>query len=135
MLHPQYKKIGLPTAHTLFHFLPLAFEMMYRICVNKKGISSVALSREYNVNQKTAVNFKRKVQNSMQSSELQPLEGILHVDKFMYGGVANGCQGRSGKSNKLKVCVPLEIIPNKSKKKSKRDGVMPFQLKTSLKAS
>lgn len=55
-----------PTAHTVFHSmkipLAVAFEMVYRICVSKKGISSLALSREYNLNHKTGYNFKRKIQ-------------------------------------------------------------------------
>jgi len=73
-----------PLAGTLFHCmkipLEIAFEMVYRISVNKKGISSIALSREYNVNQKTAYTFKQKVQLCMKSSGNNPLEGIVHVD-------------------------------------------------------
>jgi hypothetical protein len=106
-----------PTSNTLFHsiklFLPLAFEIVYRISVSKKGISSLALSREYDINPKTAYNFRRKLQASMKSSEAHPLIGLVHVDEFVFGGVDEGCQGRSGDSDKLKICITVEIIPAK----------------------
>lgn len=109
-----------PTSNTLFHSiklsLPLAFEMAFRICVSKKGISSIGLCREYGVNLKTAYNFRRKIQASMKSSEAHPLKGLVHVDEFVYGGVDVGCQGRSSESDKLKICIAVEIIPAKDNK-------------------
>ena len=103
-----------PLAGTLFHSMKIplssAFEMVYRISVNKKGISSIALSREYNVNQKTAFAFKQKVQLCMKSSGTNPLEGIVHIDEFVYGGPEEGCQGRSSESGKLKICIAVEIV-------------------------
>lgn len=106
-----------PTSHTIFHSikipLAIAFEMVYRITVSKKGISSIALCREYDLNPKTAYNFKHKVQQSLQSSGSNPLAGIVHVDEFVYGGEEEGCQGRSSESEKLKICVAVEIVTNK----------------------
>lgn len=56
-------------AHTLFHGLKIpllkAFKMVFRIVVSKKGISTLALSREFGVNQKSAWLLKRKVQEAM----------------------------------------------------------------------
>ncbi len=108
-----------PTAHTVFHSmkipLTLAFEMVYRICVSKKGISSLALSREYNLNPKTGYNFKRKIQLSMKSSEKHPLEGLVHVDEFVVGGKEVGCQGRSSETEKKRVVVAVEVIKSKKK--------------------
>ncbi len=83
---------------------------MFRVSVSKKGISAIALSREYALNYKTAYNFKRKIQRSMRSSLNNPLRGIIHVDEFTYGGEEEGCQGRSNKSRKLKVCNAMEVI-------------------------
>jgi len=115
-----------PTSHTLFHSikipLPIAFEMVFRISVHKKGMSSVALCREYGVNLKTAYNFKRKVQHSMRSSGLNPLQGLVHVDEFVYGGEEEGCQGRSAASEKLKICVAVEIIQDKKGKETMGRG-------------
>jgi hypothetical protein len=76
-----------PIAHTVFHSmkipLAIAFEMVYRICVSKKRISSLALSREYNLNPKTGYNFKRKIQLSLKNGETHPLEGNIHVNEFV----------------------------------------------------
>jgi transposase-like protein len=111
-----------PTAHTIFHSikipLPIAFEMVYRISVSKKGISSMSLCREYDVNLKTAYNFKFKVQQSLKSSGANPLTGIVHVDEFVYGGEEEGCQGRSSESEKLKICVAVEIVHDKKGKET-----------------
>lgn len=121
-----------PTAHTIFHSikipLVIAFEMVYRITVNKKGMSSMALCREYDVNLKTAYNFKRKVQQSLQSSEMNPLVGTVHVDEFVYGGEEEGCQGRSSESEKLKICVAVEIVRNsKGKETMGRAYALPIE--------
>ena len=89
--------------------------MAYRISVSKKGISSLALSREYNLNPKTGYHFKRKIQRCMQSSELNPLEGLIHVDEFVIGGKEVGCQGRSNESEKQRVVVAVEIIHSNDK--------------------
>lgn len=108
-----------PIAHTVFHSMKIpitiAFEMVYRICVSKKGISSLALSREYNLNPKTGYNFKRKIQLSMKSSGKHPLEGTVHVDEFVIGGKETGCQGRSSESEKQRVVVAVEIRKDKKK--------------------
>jgi len=106
-----------PLAGTLFHSMKIplstAFEMVYRISVNKKGISSIALSREYNVNQNTAFAFKQKVQLCMKSSGNHPLEGVIHIDEFVIGGPDEGCQGRSSESDKLKICIAVEMVTDK----------------------
>jgi len=69
-----------PTANTLFHKLkfPLlkAFHMCYQLSVNKKGMSTLELSRQFGLTQKTCWFFKRKVQKAMQSSDLSPLDGV-----------------------------------------------------------
>jgi transposase-like protein len=93
--------------------LAIAFEMVYRISVTKKGISSIALSREYDVNQKTSYAFKKKVQLCMKSSGNNPLKGIVHIDEFVIGGPDEGCPGRSNESDKLKVCIAVEMVTDK----------------------
>ena len=107
-------------SNTLFHSikfpLTIAFEIIYRISVNKKGISSISISREYDLNFKTAYNFKRKVQKSMSSSEKYPLDGEVHIDEFMYGGKEEGKQGRSSDSKKLKICLAMELKEDKHTK-------------------
>jgi len=113
-----------PTANTLFHSikisLPIAFEMIYRISVNKKGMSGLSLCREYDINQKTANNFRKKVQKSMKSSKQFPLDGKVHIDEFVYGGKEEGKQGRSSDSKKLKICLAMEL---KTDKKTQKDVI------------
>ena len=62
-----------PTSHSLFHKIkfPLqkAFYTCYQLSVNKKGMSTLELSRQYGLSQKTCWFFKRKVQKAMESSD------------------------------------------------------------------
>src|SRR5665647_3057505 len=75
-----------PTAGTLFHKIkfPLlkAFHMCYRVSVSKKGMSSWELSRELSLRQMTCWAFKRKIQETMASSGLNPLEKRVDVDEM-----------------------------------------------------
>lgn len=108
-----------PTANTLFHKLkfPLqkAFYMCYQLSVNKKGMSTLELSRQYGLTQKTCWFFKRKVQLAMQSSDLSRLEGVLEIDEFSIGGHESGKPGRSN-GKKKKVILGVEIVLNKKEK-------------------
>lgn len=107
-----------PTANTVFHSIKLplvtAFEMAFRISVSKKGISGLALSREYHLNPKTAYHFRQKVQQAMYSNGNEPLEGIVHVDEFVIGGPESGCQGRSSESRKKRIVTAVEIIKKRA---------------------
>jgi transposase-like protein/predicted RNA-binding Zn-ribbon protein involved in translation (DUF1610 family) len=108
-----------PTANTLFHKLkfPLqkAFYICYQLSVNKKGMSTLELSRQYGLTQRTCWFFKRKVQHAMQSSNLSPLEGVLEIDEFSIGGHEKGKPGRSD-GKKKKVILGVEIVLNKVQK-------------------
>ena len=93
------------TAQTLFHKIKFsihsAFYICYRICIAKKGLSSMELSRELGLRQVTCWAFKRKIQQSMVSSGLHKLAGNVDVDEFSVGGVDSGEQGRSKGDKKL----------------------------------
>lgn len=108
-----------PTAHTLFHKLkfPLqkAFYMCYQLSVNKKGMSTLELSRQYGLSQKTCWFFKRKVQKAMRSSDQHPLTGVLEVDEFSIGSLEKGKPGRSD-GKKKKVILAIENVVNKKGK-------------------
>lgn len=62
-----------PTAKTLFHKVKFgiseAFEMAYDIVTGKKGSNSIWLVERHVVKQMTAWLFRRKIQESMKSSE------------------------------------------------------------------
>ncbi len=108
-----------PTANTLFHKLkfPLqkAFYMSYQLSVNKKGMSTLELSRQYGLSQKTCWFFKRKIQKAMQSSNQFPLSNVLEIDEFSIGGHEKGKPGRSN-GKKKKVILAIETVLNKKDK-------------------
>jgi hypothetical protein len=105
------------TAHTLFHKIkvPLvaAFGIVFRLTVRKKGMSTVELSKEYNINQKSAWLFKRKAQEAMKSSCKYPLNGKVEVNEFMIGGPEEKRRGRSKGDKKLIVLAVEKVKGDK----------------------
>lgn len=105
-----------PTTGTMFDKIkfPLlvAFHIAFKISTKKKGMSSLELSEEYELRQKTCWAFKWKIQQAMKSSCKYPLEGQVHVDEFYVGGEEEQKQGRSKGKKKL-VQVALEVLPGK----------------------
>lgn len=90
--------------------LLIAFHIAFKISTKKKGMSSLELSQEYELRQKTCWEFKRKIQHAMKSSGNYPLTETVHVDEFYIGGKEEGIIGRSNKGNKRLVVVALEIV-------------------------
>jgi hypothetical protein len=72
-------------------------------------MSSLELSYEFELRQKTCWEFKWKIQQAMQSSKSYPLNEIVHVDEFFIGGEEKGKRGRN-KGDKKLVVVALEIV-------------------------
>lgn len=99
------------TAHTLFHKLkfPLmsAFWIVYQLSTMKKGMSTLEISRQYDVCQETAWYFKSKVQLAMQQSQ-DLLNDSVEVDETAIGGYDEGSPGRSHGDKKI-VQVALEV--------------------------
>lgn len=102
-----------PTAGTMFDkvkfSLLVAFHIIFKIGTKKKGMSSIELSKEFDLRQKTCWGFKWKIQQAMQSSLLNPLMGLVHVDEFWIGGPEEEKRGRS-LGNKKMIVVALEIV-------------------------
>lgn len=102
-----------PTSGTMFDkckfSLLIAFHIAFKISTKKKGMSSLELSEEYDLRQKTCWEFKWKIQQTMKSSGKYPLTGTIHVDEFYVGGEEEGVIGRSKGEKKL-VVVALEIV-------------------------
>ncbi|GHT20697.1 hypothetical protein AGMMS4957_08310 [Bacteroidia bacterium] len=94
--------------------LLLAFHIVFKISTKKKGMSSLELSQEFELRQKTCWEFKWKIQQAMASSRQKPLTGEVHVDEFLIGQYEEGKQGRSRDSNKRLVVIALEIIDSVS---------------------
>lgn len=79
-----------PTSGTMFDkckfSLLLAFHIAFKISTKKKGMSSVELSNEFELRQRTCWEFKWKLQQAMQSSKQYPLTGKVYVDECFIGG-------------------------------------------------
>jgi len=101
-----------PTAGTAFDkvkfSLHIAFHILFKICARKKGLSTLELSREFGLRQKTCWAFKWKIQQAMRISGKYPLTGEVHVDECMIGGPIEQKRGRCHESKKI-VIVALEI--------------------------
>ena len=104
-----------PTAHTMFDKLKfsllLAFHIAFKISTKKKGMSSLELSKEFELRQMTCWQFKWKIQQAMQSSLQHVILGEVHVDEFFIGGPEEQKRGRS-KGNKRLVVLALEKLPD-----------------------
>jgi hypothetical protein len=107
------KKDESPTSGTMFDKVkfPLltAMNIVFKIVTKKKGMSTLELSREFELRQKTCWSFKWKIQQAMQSSKQNPLSGEEYVDKF-YIGQPEEQKRRRRKEKKRLVVVALEKV-------------------------
>lgn len=103
-----------PTVGTAFEKckfpLLLAFHIVFKVSTKKKGMSSIELSNEFGLRQKTCWSFKQKIQQAMCSSKLHKLSGEVHVDEFYIGQYEENKEGRNSASKKRLVVVALEIL-------------------------
>lgn len=88
----------------------VAFHLVFKISTKKKGISSLELSEEFELRQKTCWEFKWNIQQAMASSKRYPLTGEVHADEFLIGEYEKGKQGRSSTSKKRLVIIALEVL-------------------------
>ena len=87
----------------------IAFHIIFKLSTKKKGMSTIELSNEFSLRQKTCWDFKYKLQKVMKSSKIHPLEGEIHVDEFLIGGVEEQKRGRS-KGKKRLIVIALEKV-------------------------
>lgn len=73
----------------------VVFHIAFKISTKKKGMSSLELSSEFELRQKTCWLFKQKVQEAMKSSLKSQLTWVIHADEFVIGGPEEGEKGRS----------------------------------------
>ncbi len=85
---------GIQNLHSQSIFI--CFEMV----TSTKGLSASYMGVRYRVTEKTARFFMFKVSEAMESSENYPVDGNVHVDEFVLGGVEKRKIGRSCKIRK-----------------------------------
>jgi transposase-like protein len=93
------------------------FAAMYLITAHKKGISSLQLSRDLNIHQKTAWFMLHRIRGMVANKKPELLEGYVQVDETFVGGKnknrheskkVRGAQGRSAK-DKTPVLGAIEV--------------------------
>lgn len=99
-----------PSANTLFHKVKFGIRKAFFICfemsATTKGISASQASKRYGIREITARLFMHKVREAMKSSQKHLVDGNVHVDEFVVGGIEENKPGRSYDSKKKKaVCV------------------------------
>jgi hypothetical protein len=62
-----------------------AMDIVFKIVTKKQRMSTLELSGEFELRQKTCWSFKWKIQQAMQSSRQNHLTGEVHVDEFYIG--------------------------------------------------
>lgn len=124
-------------ANTIFHDMRIpvlkAFHMAYRVICKKKGMSSVELSTEVNVQQKTAWLFKRKVQVVMQDKRKIKLKNEVVADETLVGGGRRGSYGRHH-NEKAIIHVAVEKLPDNKTGNIALEPIKSFKLEAMLHA-
>jgi hypothetical protein len=89
----------------------IAFHIIFKLSTKKKGMSTLELSNEFGLRQKTCWDFKWKLQQVMKSSKKHPLKDEIHVDEFLIGGIESSKKGRAKEKSKL-IILGLEKLNN-----------------------
>ena len=100
-----------PTSGTIFHKIKFslvkAFQIVYFLATNKKGISSCQLARTLQLRQKTCWLFKQKIMRAMESTNRHPLEGNVEIVEFEIGHISKK-EDRELKDTTQKVLIAIE---------------------------
>lgn len=101
------------TANTLFHKVKFgvrkAFFICFEMATSTKSLSASYMGVRYGVTEKTARLFMLKVREAMESSGNHPMDGTVHVDEFVIGGVEKGKVGRSYDAKKKKAVTAVQL--------------------------
>lgn len=101
-----------PTARTVFDkckfSIEQTFHIAFKISTKKKGMSSLELSEEYGLRQKTCWEFKWKIQQAMQSSKNTSIYRRSTYREFYVGEEEEGVVGQKAGKKKL-IVVALEM--------------------------
>ncbi len=107
------KRIFNSKTNTIFHNTKISlrkwFLAYYLLSSHKKGISSIQLSRDIGVTQKTAWSMLQRIRSTLDDEEI--LSGVVELDETYVGGkqknkhIKRRQKGTQGRSLKTKSCV------------------------------
>lgn len=87
------------TANTLFHKVKFGLRKAFFICfemaTSTTSLSASYMGVRYGVTEKTARLFILKIREVMEPRGNHPMDGIVHVDEFVLGGIEKAKIGRS----------------------------------------
>lgn len=66
--------------------LPIWFEIIFRMCSDKGGVTSTTVARDYGISQTTAWYMLQKIRNAMGFENHQELSGTVETDEYHAGG-------------------------------------------------
>jgi len=102
-----------PTSNTLFHKVKFgvrkAFFICFEMATSTKSLSASYMGVRYGVTEKTARLFMLKVREAMEPSGDHPMDGEVHVDEFVLGGLEKGKIGRSYDAKKKKAVTAVQL--------------------------
>lgn len=100
-------------ANTLFHKVKFGLRKAFFICfemaTSTKSLSASYMGVRYGVTEKTARLFMLKVREAMESGGNHPMDGTVHVDEFVLGGIEKGKIGRSYNAKKKKAVTAVQL--------------------------
>jgi len=101
------------TANTLFPKVKFevrkAFFICFEMATSTKSLSASYMGVRYGVTEKTARLFMLKVREAMRPSGGNPMDGNVHVDEFVLGGVEKGKIVRSYDTKKKKAVTAVQL--------------------------
>ena len=86
-----------------------AFFICFEMATSTNSLSASYMGVRYGVTEKTARLFMPKVRQAMESSGNRPMDGTLHVDEFVLGGLEKGKIGRSYDAKKKKTVTAVQL--------------------------
>ena len=108
-------------ANTLFHKVKFGLRKAFFICfemaISAKSLSASYMGVRYGVTEKTARLFMLKVREAMEPNGNHPMDGTVHVDGFVLGGVEKGKIGRSYNAKKKKAVTAVQLTKNRKVKR------------------
>ncbi len=95
-----------------------------------KSLSARYTAVRYEVTQNTARLFMHKVREAMEYSGKYPIDGIVHMDEFVLGGVEQGKIGRSYDTKKKNAVTAAQLTKEGKLRRMYAMGIEDFSVRS-----